>query len=1142
MCSPNGQDVAEFSILTPNAMLGYGYCSEDFWYGITKYRPAAIIVDSGSTDGGPYKLGMNKMTCGKGSYIRDLEPILTACYHLKTKVLIGSVGGDGSTKHVKEMLDIITGISERLGYRFKIATIDAGMNRALVSERIGKSQVSPCGPVQNLTREAVDNAVDIVAQMGAEPYEYPSLYLYTTRYRKQLCAETQFLNRYIEALKGDPDIILGGRSYDPAPFAAFCMARGVLPGVAWHMGKILECGGICAVPKGRSMIAIMRRDSFDLNPLAPEERCTPLSVAAHTLYEKTRPDRLPGPGGVLILDSAAYSQITEKIVRVSGAEFIPTPYQVKLEGVAHLGYRTVFVGGIRDPILISQIDDFLERVRKYTQKLFPELDQSEGCRLIFHTYGRNGVMGPLEPRPIPNHEIAVVGEVVAPTQELSHTIANNARASILHFSYNDQMATTGNFASPFSPHEQEAGAVFKFTLYHLMNLEKDEEVSLFPVSFHHIASNREPQPFQPMPEEEIRIHESGTLAPLSRYSLNTGSLLFMLMEVAYKEIPPGRARLSQVARVIRSKNSGPFELTFDVIFDNADAYHGVKNANVLTREKIQELYNLAESDILVNMFFDPALAWKCTIKRPWAQGSVGERDTLGTQQHAPLLDIEVPAVDSPGQNSVQSGVIKSQGHPVRELFTPSKIVEEIWAGLGLPAAALDSLSLQSDGKPALPSSFKIGCLAQSTIALSALSAALIHSIRNKARVPRVTVERRHAAAEFKSEKLYVLDGKPAPSAWGAIGGLHATADGYVRIHDSFPNHRNGALRLLGLDSAATRSDVTRETKNWASIDLETVGLQEKLVIYALRTYQQWDVLPQAKALSNFPITIKRLSAGTAGLPSRMGPGDDRSLRGLRVLELSRVIAAPLAGKTLAAHGADVLWVTSPTLPDLPAIDREFGRGKRTIQLDIRSSSSPGHKERLFELIRTCDVLIQGFRPGSLAAQGLSPEQLVALNPNIICANMSAFGPDGPWAGRRGFDSIVQTCSGMNVSEAEHYGQGEPARPTPCQALDHGAGYLLATGVCAALYRRAVEGGSYRVDVSLAGVMKYLRSLGQYEGRSGFDCADIVSPDQVDEFLETRESGFGTLKAVRHSAVIEGCAPGWDFMPKPLGSDKAEWLS
>src|SRR5687768_16466688 len=120
----------------------------------------------------------------------------------------------------------------------------------------------------------------------------------------------------MEALKQDPDIILGGRSYDPAPFAAFCLARGVQDGVAWHMGKIMECGGICAVPKGRSMIATVRQDSFDLIPLSPEERCTPLSVASHTLYEKTRPDRLPGPGGVLNLDNARYEQITEKICRV----------------------------------------------------------------------------------------------------------------------------------------------------------------------------------------------------------------------------------------------------------------------------------------------------------------------------------------------------------------------------------------------------------------------------------------------------------------------------------------------------------------------------------------------------------------------------------------------------------------------------------------------------------------------------------------------------------------------------------------------------------------------------------------------------------------------------------------------------------
>ena len=231
----------------------------------------------------------------------------------------------------------------------------------------------------------------------------------------------------MEALKSEPDIVLAGRSYDPAPFAAFCLSRGVDAGPAWHMGKIMECGGICAVPKGRSMIARVRKSSFDLTPLSPLERCTPISVAAHTLYEKTRPDRLPGPGGVLHLDNARYDQLPDdRTVRVSGARFVPTAtYQVKLEGVERLGHRTIFIGGIRDPILISQIDCFLEKVRQYSQGLFSELDKTDDCRLTYHVYGRNAVMGPLESQSSMPHEIGIMGEVLAPTQLKSHAIANN---------------------------------------------------------------------------------------------------------------------------------------------------------------------------------------------------------------------------------------------------------------------------------------------------------------------------------------------------------------------------------------------------------------------------------------------------------------------------------------------------------------------------------------------------------------------------------------------------------------------------------------------------------------------------------------------------------------------------------------------
>ena len=473
----------------------------------------------------------------------------------------------------------------------------------------------------------------------------------------------------------------------------------------------------------------------------------------------------------------------------------------------------------------------------------------------------------------------------------------------------------------------------------------------------------------------------------------------------------------------------------------------------------------------------------------------------------------------------------------RTHFTAEDSVRHIWSSLGLPSEPLGSLHLTGRGL-GLPSSFKIGQLAQTSIALSALTAGLIHSMRNNSGVPPVTVPLQHAVIEFKSERLYTLNGKLMTAPWGPIGGLHRAAEGYVRIHDNFPNHREGALHLLGCPNTATRSDVAEAVLQWSAVELETKAFQDKLVISALRSFEQWDDLPQAQAISDFPITIRKICPGPPGLPSHLKSGNDRCLRDLKVLELSRVIAAPVAGKTLAAHGAEVLWITSPRLPDLPALDRDLARGKRTAQLDLTSETD---QSRLRELAKDADVFIQGYRPGGLAEKGFSPRDLASIHPGIIYGSLSAYGPEGPWSNNRGFDSLVQTCSGMNVSEAEHLGEGEVARPTPCQALDHAAGYFLATGISAALYKRVTEGGSYAVDVSLAGTMKYLRSLGQYEGKTGFDCWDPSKPEEVEEYLETRETEFGKLRAVKHSAAVEGAMPGWDVMPKPLGSDNAEWM-
>ena len=430
-------------------------------------------------------------------------------------------------------------------------------------------------------------------------------------------------------------------------------------------------------------------------------------------------------------------------------------------------------------------------------------------------------------------------------------------------------------------------------------------------------------------------------------------------------------------------------------------------------------------------------------------------------------------------------------------------------------------------------------MAQASIALSALSAALVHATRNSKPVHRVTVPLDHACVEFKSERFYTLNDRPPSVDRSAIGGLHATSDGHARIHDGFAHHRNAALKILGLPEDATKQDIDSKIAEWKAIDLETEVFKRGAIIVALRSPEEWDATPQGKAVKDFPISITKVGDAPKGVKSWLTPNAKKCLDGLRVLEMTRVIAAPVAGRTLAAHGADVLWVTSPNLPDLPALDIDTGRGKRTAQLDLNNEND---KARFDELLQDADVFIQSYRSGSLAARGFSAEAVASNSKHsIVYGTLSAYGSDGPWSENRGFDSIVQTCSGINVAEARANGQGEASRVLPCQALDHASGYFLATGIMAALYRQMLEGGSYKVEVSLAATMKYLRSLGQYEGRSGFECGDYdTQKDVPEELMESRQSDFGMLKAVKHAASIDGVDVGWKRMPKPLGSDEAVW--
>lgn len=477
----------------------------------------------------------------------------------------------------------------------------------------------------------------------------------------------------------------------------------------------------------------------------------------------------------------------------------------------------------------------------------------------------------------------------------------------------------------------------------------------------------------------------------------------------------------------------------------------------------------------------------------------------------------------------------------RSSYTAVDTIKHVWTRLNLPTKALESVKLNETGE-VLASSYKLSHLAQASIALSALAAALVDSHHNDTPVPAVTVPLEHASAEFQTEHLYSLDERAAMNAWGPLGGLHKTRYGHVRIHDNLINHRLAMLAILGLPNHATREQVGEKLLHWNTTDLEEAGIKNGAVIYGLRSYDEWDRSPQGKAVPDFPIAIRKISFnGESGFPLHMPPDADRCLRGLRVVELSRIIAAPVAGKTLAAHGADVLWATSPNLPD-STTDVDVNRGKRSIAIDLEN---PEDKQALLELIKDADVFLQSYRPGSLARRGFSPEELIKIRPGLICANLAAWGTEGPWKENRGFDSMVQTASGMNVSEAQHFDpSGNTAAKTlPCQALDHTSGYLLATGIAAAVYKRAIGGGSWQVDVTLAGTMKYLRSLGQLPGKEGFrDGAKLPKELLTEDMKETKESGYGILKAVKHSAQVQGKHPGWDYMPQPPGVYEPKWLS
>ena len=436
----------ELKVLSPTAILGYGFPEQSFKEGMRRH-PDVIACDAGSTDPGPYYLGAGYSFTDNNAVKRDLSIMIPAALEEGIPLMIGTAGGCGARPHVELTVNIIREIAREQHLHFKMAVIDAEFEKDYIKAELRKGNVTPLGPAPELTEANVDECIHIVGQMGEEPY--------------------------MKALEMGAQVILAGRSYDPCEFSALAISKGFPKALAIHMGKILECAAITALPGSGSdcMLGTLRKDSFVVEPLNPERKCTTLSVAAHSLYEKSNPYELPGPGGAIDLHKTTFTQLSDSQVEVRGTEFVPTEdYYVKLEGVRRVGYRTISPAATHDPVMISQIDEVIRGVRSRVEDNFKMKDRRD-IWLDFKVYGKKGVMHMFPETPeSSSDELLIIIEAVAPTQEEANTLCSFARSTMLHYGYEGRISTAGNLAFPFSPSDCRMGEVFEFNVYHLLRV------------------------------------------------------------------------------------------------------------------------------------------------------------------------------------------------------------------------------------------------------------------------------------------------------------------------------------------------------------------------------------------------------------------------------------------------------------------------------------------------------------------------------------------------------------------------------------------------------------------------------------------------------------------------------------------------
>ncbi len=451
------RDPESVRMLSTSGILGYGFPEASLDLGMRR-GVDMLGVDGGSTDPGPHYLGSGKTLNSKLAMRRDLGLMLAAARTYGVPLVVGTAGGAGGRPHLEATADIIRDLAREQGQAFRLALIDAEQDPATLKAAQADGRMSRLTGGPAPSEAALESSERVVAMMGPEPFA--------------------------AALDGGADVVLAGRSSDPAPWAAVAMRRGLPPAPAWYSGKMLECGATPAIPKGHDCLHVtVDPGGVVLEPAAPERRCTPSSVANHSLHENPSPCIHVEPGGVLDTTDCLFEAVSDRAVRVSGMSWAPGPYTVKLEGAALAGYRAISICGTRDPLLIGTLDDFLARIHDAVAMKAAALGVPEGSwHLVIRQYGRDGVMGAAEPiTGATPHEIGFVIEVTGPDQDTADAVLALARVSMLHTDFPGRLCREGNMAFPYSPSDVQVGPVYRFSVFQTMAV--DDPLSPFPITY-----------------------------------------------------------------------------------------------------------------------------------------------------------------------------------------------------------------------------------------------------------------------------------------------------------------------------------------------------------------------------------------------------------------------------------------------------------------------------------------------------------------------------------------------------------------------------------------------------------------------------------------------------------------------------------